>query len=92
MACRRPRANPRCLWHRRLPHHVEVERAERTTAPQRHIQDVGDACLYLISPWSNGVTGEIHYVDGGANINGMIAMDKASELGDLLTETAAKKA
>ena len=55
------------------------------------IQDVGDACLYLISPWSNGVTGEIHYVDGGANINGMIAMDKAGELGELLTETAAKK-
>ena len=55
------------------------------------IQDVGDACLYLISPWSNGVTGEIHYVDGGANINGMIAMDKAGELGDLLSETATKK-
>ncbi|RZO31987.1 MAG: SDR family oxidoreductase [Rhodospirillaceae bacterium] len=55
------------------------------------IQDVGDACLYLISPWSNGVTGEIHYVDGGANINGMIAMDQAGELGALLTETAAKK-
>lgn len=55
------------------------------------IQDVGDACLYLISPWSNGVTGEIHYVDGGANINGMVAMDKAGELGDLLSETAAKK-
>jgi enoyl-[acyl-carrier protein] reductase I len=55
------------------------------------IQDVGDSCLYLISPWSNGVTGEIHYVDGGANINGMIAMDQAGELGELLTETAAKK-
>ena len=55
------------------------------------IQDVGDACLYLVSPWSNGVTGEIHYVDGGANINGMIAMDKAGELGELLTATAAKK-
>lgn len=55
------------------------------------IQDVGDSCLYLISPWSNGVTGEIHYVDGGANINGMVAMDQAGELGALLTETAAKK-
>jgi len=55
------------------------------------IQDVGDACLYLISPWSSGVTGEIHYVDGGANINGMIAMDKAGELGELLSGTAAKK-
>ena len=55
------------------------------------IQDVGDACLYLISPWSNGVTGEIHYVDGGANINGMIAMDKAGELGDLAEQIAAKK-
>ena len=55
------------------------------------IGEVGDACLYLISPWSNGVTGEIHYVDGGANINGMVAMDKAGELGELLSETAAKK-
>ena len=35
------------------------------------IQDVGDACLYLISPWSNGVTGEIHYVDAGYNKVGM---------------------
>ena len=55
------------------------------------IGEVGDACLYLISPWSKGVTGEIHYVDGGANINGMVAMDKAGELGELLSETAAKK-
>ena len=51
------------------------------------IQDVGDSlALYLISPWSSGVTGEIHYVDGGANINGMVAMDQAGELGALLSE------
>ena len=55
------------------------------------IDEVGDSCLYLISPLSRGVTGEIHYVDSGANINGMIAMDKAGELGELLSATAAKK-
>ena len=29
--------------------------------------DVGNACLYLLSPLSRGVTGEIHYVDAGFN-------------------------
>jgi len=31
------------------------------------IDDIGGACLYLLSPLSKGVTGEIHYVDGGFN-------------------------
>jgi enoyl-[acyl-carrier protein] reductase I len=35
------------------------------------IEDVGGAGLYLLSNLSNGVTGEIHYVDSGYNIISM---------------------
>ena len=35
------------------------------------IEDVGKAGLYFLSDLSNGVTGEIHHVDGGYNIMGM---------------------
>jgi len=35
------------------------------------IEDVGGAALYLLSPLSAGVTGEIHYVDSGYNIVSM---------------------
>lgn len=31
-------------------------------------QDVGDSALYLVSDLSRGVTGEVHYVDGGFSI------------------------
>lgn len=34
-------------------------------------EDVGNSALYLISDLANGVTGEIHYVDGGYNIMGI---------------------
>jgi enoyl-[acyl-carrier protein] reductase I len=39
-------------------------------------QDVAGAALYLISGLSNGVTGEIHYVDSGYNIMGMGVAEK----------------
>jgi enoyl-[acyl-carrier protein] reductase I len=32
------------------------------------LDDIGGAALYLLSPLSSGVTGEIHYVDSGYNI------------------------
>ena len=32
------------------------------------IDDIGGSALYLLSKLSNGVTGEVHYVDGGFNI------------------------
>ncbi len=32
------------------------------------IDDIGGSALYLLSHLSNGVTGEVHYVDGGFNI------------------------
>jgi enoyl-[acyl-carrier protein] reductase I len=35
------------------------------------IEDVGGAGLYMLSDLASGVTGEIHYVDGGYNVIGM---------------------
>ncbi|HLJ70714.1 MAG TPA: enoyl-ACP reductase FabI [Roseiarcus sp.] len=47
---------------------------EREHSPLRRpitIEDVGGAALYLLSPLSSGVTGEIHFVDSGYNIISM---------------------
>ena len=44
---------------------------QRSHAPLRRtvtIEDVGGSALYLLSDLSNGVTGEIHFVDAGFNI------------------------
>lgn len=35
-------------------------------------QDVAGAAVYLLSELANGVTGEIHYVDSGYNVMGMV--------------------
>jgi enoyl-[acyl-carrier protein] reductase I len=39
------------------------------------IEQVGNSAMYLLSDLSSGVTGEIHYVDGGYNIMGMAAAE-----------------
>jgi enoyl-[acyl-carrier protein] reductase I len=39
------------------------------------IEDVGASALYLLSPLSRGVTGEIHYVDSGYNITSMPSLE-----------------
>jgi enoyl-[acyl-carrier protein] reductase I len=39
------------------------------------LDDVGNAGLYLLSPLSSGVTGEIHHVDAGYHVVGMKAVD-----------------
>jgi enoyl-[acyl-carrier protein] reductase I len=39
------------------------------------IEDVGGAGLYLLSPLSAGVTGEVHHVDCGYHVVGMKAVD-----------------
>src|SRR5271170_4244972 len=47
---------------------------EREPSPLRRtvtIEDVGGAALYLLSPLSSGVTGEVHFVDAGYNIISM---------------------
>ncbi len=49
----------------------------RTHAPLRKNTDqdeVGDAGLFLISPLSRGVTGEVIHVDGGFHVMGMAAL------------------
>ena len=35
------------------------------------IEEVGNSAMYLLSDLSTGVSGEIHYVDGGYNVTGM---------------------
>jgi enoyl-[acyl-carrier protein] reductase I len=39
------------------------------------IEEVGDAAVYLLSPLSRGVTGEVHHVDSGYHVVGMKAVD-----------------
>jgi enoyl-[acyl-carrier protein] reductase I len=46
---------------------------------------VGGAGLYLLSELGAGVTGEIHHVDSGYNVVGMVAVDAAAEVADLLS-------
>jgi enoyl-[acyl-carrier protein] reductase I len=44
---------------------------QRRHSPLRRtvtLEDVGNAAVYLLSPLSSGVTGEVHYVDSGYNI------------------------
>jgi enoyl-[acyl-carrier protein] reductase I len=49
----------------------------RTHAPLRRNTDqdeVGDTALFLVSPLSRGVTGEVIHVDGGFHVMGMAAL------------------
>jgi enoyl-[acyl-carrier protein] reductase I len=49
----------------------------RTHAPLRkntEQEEVGDAALFLVSPLSRGVTGEVIHVDGGFHVMGMSAL------------------
>ena len=64
---------------------------QRAHAPLRRtvsLEDVGGSALYLLSPLSGGVTGEVHFVDAGYNIISMPrpdvlqAQDAAGVVGD----------
>ncbi len=48
-----------------------------SVAPMGNVtqEDIGNSAQYLLSDLSKGVTGEIHYVDGGYNIMGAPDMD-----------------
>ncbi len=48
------------------------------------IDQVGGSGLYLLSDLSAGVTGEVHHVDSGYHVVGMMAVDAAPALADLL--------
>jgi enoyl-[acyl-carrier protein] reductase I len=48
------------------------------------LDDVGRSGLYLISDLSSGVTGEVHHVDCGYHVVGMMAPESAQDIADLL--------
>ena len=48
------------------------------------IAQVGGAGLYLLSDLSGGVTGEVHHVDSGYHVVGMMSVDAAPQLAELL--------
>ncbi len=46
---------------------------------------MGKSGLYFLSDLSSGVTGEVHHVDAGYHVVGMMAEDSAAENAELLT-------
>ena len=48
------------------------------------IEEVGNAGLYLLSELSSGVTGEVHHVDAGYHVVGMLAVDAAAGVAEML--------
>ncbi len=48
------------------------------------LEQVGGAALYLLSDLATGVTGEVHHVDCGYHSVGMMAVDAAPQVADLL--------
>jgi enoyl-[acyl-carrier protein] reductase I len=49
------------------------------------LEQVGNSALYLLSDLSAGVTGEVHHVDSGYHMVGMVAVDAAEEVAELLS-------
>ncbi|MBT5107788.1 MAG: enoyl-ACP reductase FabI [Rhodospirillaceae bacterium] len=54
------------------------------------IDEVGGSGLYLLSDLGSGVTGEVHHVDCGYHVVGMVAVDAAEEVSELLSSIKAK--
>jgi enoyl-[acyl-carrier protein] reductase I len=50
-----------------LHHHAEKAPLRRNV----ELEEIGNAALFLISPMSSGITGEVMFVDGGYNIIGL---------------------
>ena len=48
------------------------------------LDQVGGSALYLLSDLSGGVTGEVHHVDSGYHVVGMMQTEAAGELAELL--------
>jgi len=48
------------------------------------IEDVGKSGVYLLSDLASGVTGEVHHVDCGYHVIGMLAPESAQQISDLL--------
>ncbi|MCK5622661.1 MAG: enoyl-ACP reductase FabI [Alphaproteobacteria bacterium] len=54
------------------------------------IDEVGGAGVYLLSDLGAGVSGEVHHVDCGYHTVGMVAVDAAEEVAELLASLNAK--
>lgn len=64
-----------------------ILRWNELNAPLRRnvtIEQVGGAGLYLLSDLGSGVTGETHHVDSGYHSVGMVAVDQAAQVAELL--------
>ena len=48
--------------------------------------DIGNTAVYLLSDLGSAVTGQIQHVDCGYHTVGMVAVDEASSVSDLLNE------
>ena len=48
------------------------------------IEEVGNAGVYLLSDLGRGVTGEIHHVDCGYHVVGMLTVDAAPQVAEML--------
>ena len=48
------------------------------------LEDVGRSALYFLSELGSGVTGEVHHVDCGYHVVGMLAAESAQAISDLL--------
>ena len=54
------------------------------------LDDIGNAAVYLLSEMGSGVTGEIQHVDCGYHTVGMLAVDEAKSVSELLNEFSNK--
>jgi enoyl-[acyl-carrier protein] reductase I len=54
------------------------------------LEEIGKAGLYLLSDLGSGVTGEVHHVDCGYHTVGMVAVDAAAEVRELLASIKPK--
>ena len=48
------------------------------------LEDIGGSGIYLLSELSSGVTGEVHHVDSGFHVVGMLAVDAAADVQEML--------
>ncbi len=53
---------------------IEYHRAHAPLRKATEQDEVGDAALFLVSPLSRGITGEVIHVDGGLHVMGMAAL------------------
>ncbi len=55
------------------------------------IDEVGNAGLYLLSDLGSAVSGEVHHVDCGYNVVGMMAVDAAPAIAEMMTNFRPQK-